>query len=106
MTSDLCVRVLAPVPDDGEIPMAASILKSGRTMTVGDTHFYSTAGDLLGTAVGTFLAPPRPRDELPEGFDEKVWSVGLEQVAPTLAEQVGLQVRGSGRAVPHLSRHL
>lgn len=98
VTSDLWVRVLAPVPEDGEIRMAASILKSGRTMTVGDTNFYSTSGDLLGTAVGTFLASPRPRDELPEGFDETVWSGGLEQVAPTLAEQVGLRVLGPGRA--------
>jgi acyl-coenzyme A thioesterase PaaI-like protein len=96
VTSDMWVRVLRPFADGGEISMSAELLKSGRTMSVGETRFFSEAHDLLAVAVGTFLASPRPVDEAPEGFSEAVWRPGAE-VAPTLVEQVGLRVLAPGQ---------
>jgi acyl-coenzyme A thioesterase PaaI-like protein len=98
VTSDLWVRVLRPFSDEGQIRMTAELLKSGRTMTIGETHFFSISGDLVATSLGTFLASPRPVDEAPDGFTEGVWRPGPEGVAPTLAEQVGLRVLAPGQA--------
>lgn len=98
VTSDLWVRVLRPVPDDGQIQMTAELLNSGRTMTVGETQFFSTSGDLLAMSAGTFLASPRPVDEVSDGFSDRVWRPDPEAVAPTLVEQVGLRVLAPGQA--------
>lgn len=98
VTSDLWVRVLRPIAGDGRIRMTAELLKSGRTMTVGETHFFSESGDLVAMSVGTFLASPRPVDEAPDGFTQSVWKPGPEGVAPTLVEQVGLRVLAPGQA--------
>jgi acyl-coenzyme A thioesterase PaaI-like protein len=98
VTADLGVRILAPIPDDGVIEMSAGLLKAGRSMTVGETLFRSaSSGDLLATAVGTFMASPRPVDLVPEGgFGVERRFVGIQPSAPTLAEQVGLRVIDAG----------
>lgn len=99
VTADLGVTVFSPLPRDGIYEMTAEILKTGRTMTVGETRFYSTDGRLLATSVGTFVASPRPTDEAPNGFPDTLTArTTTEATAPSLTQQVGIELIEPGRA--------
>jgi uncharacterized protein (TIGR00369 family) len=69
VTADFRVRVLrAPAP--GRYEMDGRLLRSGRTLTVGETVFVEADDPSpFAMAVGTFVASPRPGDVRPEGFD-------------------------------------
>jgi acyl-coenzyme A thioesterase PaaI-like protein len=88
VTSDLGIRLFDP-PVGERVQFRAILLKVGRTMSVGEARLFSEySGAMVGTALGTFLASPRPADVVPFGF-----SMERRDEAPrarTLAEQVGV----------------
>ncbi len=99
VTADLGVKVFSALPGDGMYEMTAELLKTGRTMTVGETRFFSSDRRLMATSVGTFLASPRPADEAPDGFPDSLTArVTTEPGASTLGEQVGLELLAPGHA--------
>jgi uncharacterized protein (TIGR00369 family) len=63
MSVDLDVRMLRPIGVEA-LRAEASILKSGRTTTVGEARFFDTRGDVVAVSLGTFMASPRPQDVL------------------------------------------
>jgi acyl-coenzyme A thioesterase PaaI-like protein len=69
-------------------------------MSVGETEFRSAgSGELVAISVGTFLASPRPADRVPTEFPGAGRPNGTEvRVAPSLAEQIDLQVIEPGVA--------
>lgn len=69
VTVDFRVRILRAPPLD-RYEMDGRILRTGRTLTVGETTFVAP-GDAspFAVAVGTFVGSPRPGDARPEGFD-------------------------------------
>jgi uncharacterized protein (TIGR00369 family) len=63
------VRVLR-APALGAYEMDGRVLRTGRTLTVGETAFVAPGDPSpFAIAVGTFVASPRPVDVRPEGFD-------------------------------------
>jgi uncharacterized protein (TIGR00369 family) len=70
VTVDFRVRVLR-APPLGAYEMDGRILRTGRTLTVGESTFVAP-GDAspFAMAVGTFVGSPRPDDVRPEGFDD------------------------------------
>ena len=99
VTADLGIRVIAAPPPDGVITMTASLVKAGRSMSVGETEFRAAgSGDLIATSLGTFLASPRPIDEVPDGFanDDRRPADGSSRAAETFVDQVGLRIVGDG----------
>ncbi|MBO0732370.1 MAG: hypothetical protein J2P57_24120, partial [Acidimicrobiaceae bacterium] len=97
VTANLGVRMVAPLPDDGRLEMAATIVKTGRTMTVGETTFSAAGtGVVVASSLGTFLASPRPQDVAPDGLRDGNFFDAPGPVAPTLAGQVGLEVVSPG----------
>jgi len=98
MTVDLSVRIVAPVPSGADLVAVGRILKTGRTLTFGETTF-SIAGDdtVVAESLGTFAASPRPQDL---GVSNAAVS-GLAQryvVAPPapVAEMLGSRVIAPG----------
>jgi uncharacterized protein (TIGR00369 family) len=70
VTVDFRVRVLR-APPLGRYEMDGRLLRTGRTLTVGETVFIEPDDPSpFAIAVGTFVASPRPGDVRPEGFDE------------------------------------
>jgi acyl-coenzyme A thioesterase PaaI-like protein len=103
VTADLGVRIVGPPASDGRLEMRATLIKTGRTMSVGETEFRSAgSGRLVATSIGTFLASPRPNDEVPGGFPPINQLNRLDRTtsppAPTLVEQVGMRVLEPGLA--------
>ena len=98
LTADLTVHVVGDPPPDGKLSMRASLIKTGRSMSVGETEILAkTTGRPLATAIGTFLASPRPADEVPEEFHSDRSNLGVSgRSAATLADQVGLKVLDPG----------
>jgi acyl-coenzyme A thioesterase PaaI-like protein len=93
VTSNLAVHIVGPLPPDGAINMQGQLSKVGRSMTVGETEMRaSDSGDLVATAIGTFLASPRPQDvtRISGGRFRPV--TGAAPDADTLAEHVGLRI--------------
>jgi uncharacterized protein (TIGR00369 family) len=75
VTVDFRVRILRAPPLD-RYEMDGRILRTGRTLTVGETTFFAPNEDTpFALAVGTFVASPRPGDARPEGF-------GMQPVHP------------------------
>lgn len=98
VTSNLGVRLFDP-PVGERIEFRARLVKIGRTMTVGVAELFSERSDqLIGTALGTFLASPRPVDEAPHGLPSEFQPRGDVPRARTLAEQVGLGLPEPGIA--------
>jgi uncharacterized protein (TIGR00369 family) len=95
VTSDLGVRLFRRAIDQ-RVECRARLLKVGRTMSVGDAEFFSASGELIGTALGTFLASPRPADVAPHGFQ---FGPQVEiRRSRTLAEHVGITTPEPGVA--------
>lgn len=61
MTVDLDVRVLRAVPVGAEIVGHGRILKTGRTVTVGETTFV-VDDEPVAVSFASFVASPRPQD--------------------------------------------
>ncbi len=63
MTVDLSVRIVRPVPAGSGLVAVGRVLKTGQTLTFGETTF-SIAGDddVVAESLGTFVASPRPQD--------------------------------------------
>jgi acyl-coenzyme A thioesterase PaaI-like protein len=97
VTSNLAVDVVGPLPPDGELSLQGELSKVGRSMTVGETVMRATqSGDLVATAIGTFLASPRPQDvsRIPQGRFRQ--TARVDTAAPTLAAHVGLRLLRPG----------
>jgi uncharacterized protein (TIGR00369 family) len=95
VTSDLGIRLFRRAIDE-RVECRARLLKVGRTMSVGDAEFVSESGEMIGTALGTFLASPRPADVAQQGF-----TFGQRVEIPrarTLAEHVGIATPEPGVA--------
>ena len=106
MTVDLSVRIVRPVPAGSELVAIGRILKTGRTLTFGETTF-SIAGDetVVAESLGTFVASPRPQDLGESGTALKA-SSGLRRVAPApapVAKMLGSRVIAPG--VVEADRH-
>jgi len=98
VTADLGVRLFNP-PVGERIACRARLVKVGRTMTVGEADLVSErSGEVIGTALGTFLASPRPIDQAPLGFPPEFAPRGDVTRARTLVEQVGLTFPAPGIA--------
>jgi len=105
VTSDLGLRLFeSPVGE--RVELRARLLKIGRTMSVGDARLFSEgSGTMIGTALGTFLASPRPVDVAPRGFPME----RRDELprARTLADQVGVVTVAPGVAeIPALAADL
>jgi acyl-coenzyme A thioesterase PaaI-like protein len=102
VTAELSVRVVGALPDDGRLEMRSELVKTGRTMSVGETELVAAgSGRLVALAVGTFLASPRPQDVAPDGLGPRfanAWAAAAP-AGPTLAEHVGLRVVEPGFCV-------
>lgn len=98
ITSDLTVRVFSPVPADGRVEMTGGLIKTGRSVSVGETEFRAADGALLARALGTFQASPRPVDEAPEGIPalQERFQVEPEPLSEPFPERVGLRVVAPG----------
>ena len=95
ITSDLSVRVFAPVPADGAVEMTGRLVKTGRSVSVGETECRSsTDGTLVARALGTFIASPRPADEAPDGVPAlpERFQVEPQPLSEPFPDRVGLQV--------------
>lgn len=98
VTVDFRVRLLRR-PPPGRYQADGRVLRTGRTLTVGETRFVVPGeADPFAMAVGTFVASPRPVDVRPDGFEGR--SVPRER--PTLAvpftERLALDVHAPGVA--------
>jgi acyl-coenzyme A thioesterase PaaI-like protein len=93
VTSNLAVHIVGPLPSDGALSMRGRLSKVGRSMTVGETEMRaSESGDLVATAIGTFLASPRPQDVARITHARFGPMPGAQPNADTLAGHVGLRV--------------
>jgi acyl-coenzyme A thioesterase PaaI-like protein len=101
ITSDLSVRVFAPFPADGRVEMVGRLVKTGRSVSVGETECRSAVGgELLARALGTFTASPRPVDEAPDGVPAlpERFQTEPEPLSEPFPDRVGLQVLTPGVA--------
>lgn len=98
ITSDLTVRVFSPVPPDGRVEMTGGLIKTGRSVSVGETEYRTSDGALLARALGTFQASPRPVDEAPEGMPalQERFRAEPQPLAEPFPERVGLRVLAPG----------
>jgi acyl-coenzyme A thioesterase PaaI-like protein len=72
MTVDLDVRVAQPLPVGARVHSVGRILKSGRSLTVGEADFFVDGGDTPAAhVVGGFMASPRP-DDVADSFVSSV----------------------------------
>jgi acyl-coenzyme A thioesterase PaaI-like protein len=101
VTANLGVRLFGPAAGE-RIECRSRLRKVGRTMSVGDAEFYSSdAATPFGTAIGTFLASPRPVDEVPTGFlgmPSLTTPNNPTQRARRLADHVGIEFPEPGVA--------
>lgn len=96
VTADLGVRLFRPVLDE-RVVVRARLRKVGRTMSVGDATIHlERTGEQLGTALGTFLASPRPGDQALSGFPTE--RRATRPRAATLREHIGITTPGAGVA--------
>ena len=101
ITSDLSVRVFAPFPADGRVEMVGRLVKTGRSVSVGETECRpASGGEVLARALGTFTASPRPVDEAPDGVPAlpERFQVEPEPLSEPFADRVGLRVVAPGVA--------
>ncbi len=92
VTADFRVRILR-APPLGRYEMDGRILRSGRTLTVGETVFVVPGADApFAVAVGTFIASPRPHDVRPEGFDAPQARRNRPTLAVPFSERVALHM--------------
>ena len=95
ITSDLSVRVFAPLPEDGRVAMTGRLVKTGRSVSVGETECRPAGGGaLLARALGTFTASPRPVDEAPDGVPalQERFQVQPQPLSEPFPDRVGLRV--------------
>jgi acyl-coenzyme A thioesterase PaaI-like protein len=101
VTANLGVRLFGPAVGE-RIECRSRLRKVGRTMSVGDAEFYSDeAATPFGTAIGTFLASPRPVDEVPMGFLAMPGMTTPSEPVPRanrLADHVGIEFPEPGVA--------
>lgn len=101
ITSDLSVRVFAPFPADGRVEMTGRLIKTGRSVSVGETECRSASGGpVLARALGTFTASPRPVDEAPDGVPalQERFQVEPQPLSEPFADRVGIRVVTPGVA--------
>ncbi|MDE3203154.1 MAG: hypothetical protein KGQ66_02910 [Acidobacteriota bacterium] len=99
VTSSLSVHLTGSVPPGTEIDLSCRLTKSGRTVSVGETTVRSVAdGRVIGLAVGTFQASPRPQDTVSARISEVQQIKHVVSGHPTLADHVGLVVTEPGIA--------
>jgi acyl-coenzyme A thioesterase PaaI-like protein len=81
VTVDFRVRILGRAPP-GQYEIDARILRTGRTITVGETAFAAPGESApFAVAVGTFVASPRPVDVRPGHFGSRP----VDRKRPTLS---------------------
>lgn len=96
VTVDFRVRILR-APPLGRYEMDGRILRTGRTLTVGETIFVVPGEDTaFAVAVGSFIASPRPVDVRPEGFGAGAVRRGEPTLAVPFTERVGLRMLEPG----------
>jgi len=72
MTVDLDVRVARPLPVGANVVSVGRILKSGRSLTVGEADFFVDGDDAPAAhVIGGFMASPRP-DDVGDSFVRRV----------------------------------
>jgi acyl-coenzyme A thioesterase PaaI-like protein len=69
VTLELDVHLYRPTPGSGTIVAVANTMKRGRSVFVARVQFTSERGELIGIAVGTFMASPDPTAALPSSFN-------------------------------------
>jgi acyl-coenzyme A thioesterase PaaI-like protein len=96
VTVDFRVRILhAPPP--GPYEMDGSILRSGRTLTVGETTFVTPDDPKpFAVSIGTFVASPRPVDVRPEAFEGGPVRRGAPTLTVPFGERAGLRMFEAG----------
>ncbi len=88
VTVDFRVRILRP-PPPGQYEIEARILRTGRTLTVGETAFVAPGDEApFAVAVGSFIASPRPVDVRPEEFGTR----RVRRKRPTISVPFGERV--------------
>jgi acyl-coenzyme A thioesterase PaaI-like protein len=99
ITSSLSVHLPRPAPAGTELDLVGRLTKLGRTVTVGETTVRAVAtGEVIGFAVGTFQASPRPQDVTPGSFDRFRRPEKVTSSARSLSDHVGLAVVQPGMA--------
>lgn len=82
MTVDLDVRVARPLPVGTSVFSVGRILKSGRSLTVGEADFFIDGDDVPAAhVIGGFMASPRP-DDVGDSFVGRV-AGGLQRKMTT-----------------------
>lgn len=105
MTVDLSVRIVRPIPAGAELVAVGRILKTGATLTFGETTF-SIAGDddVIAESLATFVASPRPQDLGGSRGEMAAQAPGRMSAPPApLAELLGSRVVAPG--VVEADRH-
>jgi acyl-coenzyme A thioesterase PaaI-like protein len=105
MTVDLSVRIVQPVFAGSALIAVGRVLKTGRTLTFGETTF-SIAGDsrIVAESLGTFVASPRPQDLGESGTALKASTERRVQPPPApVAEMLGSRIVAPG--VVEADRH-
>jgi acyl-coenzyme A thioesterase PaaI-like protein len=96
VTVDFRVRILQ-APSAGEYEIEARILRTGRTITIGETTFLTPGGrpgesTPFAVAVGTFVASPRPVDERQEDFRGRPARRNRPTLSVPFTERVALRM--------------
>lgn len=97
VTSSLTVHLTGPADQGAEMDFRCRLLKSGRSVTVGETVVTAGAA-VIATAIGTFQASPRPQDTVAPWMTRTVTMEHVASPHPTFAEHVGLRDLQAGVA--------
>lgn len=95
ITSSLSVHLSGPVPEGSRIDMQCHILRSGRSVTVGET-LATAGGRSMATAIGTFQASPRPQDTVAPWMDRPLALEHITSDFPSFAEHIGVRFLAPG----------
>jgi acyl-coenzyme A thioesterase PaaI-like protein len=96
VTVDFRVRVLRQ-PPLGPYESETRILRTGRTLTVGETVFVTPGESTpFAIAVGTFVASPRPADVRPEAFGTGARRRERRMLSVPFSERVALEMLEPG----------
>jgi acyl-coenzyme A thioesterase PaaI-like protein len=96
VTIDFRVRILRQ-PPFGPYESETRILRTGRTLTVGETIFDTPgAPSPFAIAMATFVASPRPADVRPEDFGRSMMRRERPLLSVPLGERVALQILEPG----------
>jgi acyl-coenzyme A thioesterase PaaI-like protein len=106
VTVDFRVRILRQ-PPLRPFETATRILRTGRTLTVGETVFV-TPGEALpfAIAVATFVVSPRPSDVRPDDFGRGGTRLERELLSVPFAERVALRMLEPGVGEAYLREDL